>query len=67
MFGWMMTVLHNGDASRAQQGHVRVRSVKSAREGKARKSACLRSDGVFFVEYPRTFGSLATALQTDKQ
>ena len=63
----MMTVLHNGGASRAQQGHVRFRSVKSAREGNAIKSACLSSDGVFLVEHPRTFGSLAAALRADKQ
>ncbi len=63
----MMTVLGDGGTSRAQQGHARYRSVKSAREGKARKSACLSSDGVFLVEHPRTFGSLAAALQTDKQ
>ncbi len=63
----MMTVLGDGGTRRAQQGHVRYRSVKSAREGKAIKSASLSSDGVFLVEHPRTFGSLAAALQTEKQ
>ncbi len=63
----MMTVLGDRDTRRAQQGHVRYRCVKSAREGKAIKSACLSSDGVFLVEHPRTFGSLAAALRADKQ
>ena len=62
-----MTVLGDGGTSRTQQGHVRYRSVKSAIEGKAGILACLSSDGVFLVEHPRTFGSLAAALQTDKQ